>query len=81
MWEPRRLTNLWASMAWYRDSFTFLVVVVVVVAVVVVVKEPGDSSPCLPSHHIDATLVQLLCESISQSVTLAVFLKGQYSHR
>jgi hypothetical protein len=23
MWEPRCLTNLWASMAYYRDSFTF----------------------------------------------------------
>jgi hypothetical protein len=24
MWKPRRLTTLWASTAWYRDSFTFL---------------------------------------------------------
>jgi hypothetical protein len=24
MWEPRRLTNLWASTACYKDSFTFL---------------------------------------------------------
>jgi hypothetical protein len=24
MWEPRRLTTLWASTAWHRDSFTFL---------------------------------------------------------
>jgi hypothetical protein len=23
MWEPRRLTTLWAAMACYRDSFTF----------------------------------------------------------
>jgi hypothetical protein len=23
MWEPRRLTILWASTAYYRDSFTF----------------------------------------------------------
>jgi hypothetical protein len=23
MWVPRRLTTLWASMACYRDSFTF----------------------------------------------------------
>jgi hypothetical protein len=23
MWDPRRLTTLWASTAWYRDSFTF----------------------------------------------------------
>jgi hypothetical protein len=22
-WEPRRLTNLWASTACYRDNFTF----------------------------------------------------------
>jgi hypothetical protein len=24
MWEPLRLTTLWASTACYRDSFTFL---------------------------------------------------------
>jgi hypothetical protein len=24
MWEPRRLTTLWASTACHRDSFTFL---------------------------------------------------------
>jgi hypothetical protein len=24
MWEPRRLTTLWASTAYYRDSFAFL---------------------------------------------------------
>jgi hypothetical protein len=24
MWEPRRLTNLWDSMACYRDNFTLL---------------------------------------------------------
>jgi hypothetical protein len=23
MWEPRRLTTVWASKAYYRDSFTF----------------------------------------------------------
>jgi hypothetical protein len=25
MWEPRRLTTLWASTACYRDTFTFFV--------------------------------------------------------
>jgi hypothetical protein len=25
MWEPRRLTTLWASTACYRDSFTFII--------------------------------------------------------
>jgi hypothetical protein len=25
MWEPRRLTILWASTAYYRDSFTFTI--------------------------------------------------------
>jgi hypothetical protein len=44
MWEPRRLTTLWASTACYRDSFTFtfvavVVVIVVVVVVVTVIKE------------------------------------------
>jgi hypothetical protein len=31
MWEPRRLTTLWASTACHRDSFTFTFLVVVVV--------------------------------------------------
>jgi hypothetical protein len=26
MWEPRRLTTLWVSIACYRDSFTFCTV-------------------------------------------------------
>jgi hypothetical protein len=24
MWEPRRLTTLWASTVYYRDNFTFI---------------------------------------------------------
>jgi hypothetical protein len=27
IWEPRRLTVLWASTAYYRDSFTFYIYV------------------------------------------------------
>jgi hypothetical protein len=27
IWEPRRLTTLWASTACYRDGFTFIVTV------------------------------------------------------
>jgi hypothetical protein len=27
MWEPRRLRTLWASTAYYRDRFTFLLYV------------------------------------------------------
>jgi hypothetical protein len=30
VWEPRRLTTLWASTACYRDSFTFLLLLTVV---------------------------------------------------
>jgi hypothetical protein len=28
MWEPRRLTTLWASTASYRDSFTFIIIII-----------------------------------------------------
>jgi hypothetical protein len=28
MWEPRRLTTLWAFTACYRDSFTFIVILI-----------------------------------------------------
>jgi hypothetical protein len=31
MWEPRRLTSLWASTACYRDSFTFTMGKIVIV--------------------------------------------------
>jgi hypothetical protein len=30
MWEPRRLTTLWASTASYSDSFSFLLVHVII---------------------------------------------------
>jgi hypothetical protein len=29
LWEPGRLTTVWASTTYYRDSFTFLVLTVV----------------------------------------------------
>jgi hypothetical protein len=44
MWEPRRLTSLWASTACYRDSFTFTVAVLI--AVILYVQsdaEGGDT--------------------------------------
>jgi hypothetical protein len=28
MWEPRRLTTLWASTSFYRDNFSFLVILI-----------------------------------------------------
>jgi hypothetical protein len=39
MWEPRRLTTLWASMACYRDTFPFFIYVVIVVSNVVVTTD------------------------------------------
>jgi hypothetical protein len=29
MWEPQRLTTLWASTACYRDSFTYLLFILI----------------------------------------------------
>jgi hypothetical protein len=31
MWEPRRLTTLWAFMACYRDSFTFTLLQLIII--------------------------------------------------
>jgi hypothetical protein len=31
MWEPRRLTSLWAPTACYRNSFTFFIAIIVYV--------------------------------------------------
>jgi hypothetical protein len=31
MWEPRRLTTLWGSMACYRDSFAIIIIIVHVI--------------------------------------------------
>jgi hypothetical protein len=33
MWEPRRLTTLWASTACYRDSFIFLPFIIIIINV------------------------------------------------
>jgi hypothetical protein len=32
MWEPRRLTTLWAFTACYMDSFTFIIIISVGIA-------------------------------------------------
>jgi hypothetical protein len=31
MWEPRRLTALWATTACYRDSFTFIIIIIIII--------------------------------------------------
>jgi hypothetical protein len=34
MWEPRRLTNLWAFTACYRSSFTITIIIIIIIIVV-----------------------------------------------
>jgi hypothetical protein len=31
MWEPRRLTTLWASKACYRNSFIFYLIIIIII--------------------------------------------------
>jgi hypothetical protein len=31
IWEPRRLTTLWASTECYTDSFTFLSIIIIII--------------------------------------------------
>jgi hypothetical protein len=42
MWDPQRLRTLWASMACYRDSFTFTVNVVIQVTIELVQSDYTD---------------------------------------
>jgi hypothetical protein len=44
MWDPQRLTTLWAFTAWYRDSFTFLLYFNTDRLCDLVVRVPGDKS-------------------------------------
>jgi hypothetical protein len=31
MWEPRRLTTLWASTACYTDSFIIIIIIIIII--------------------------------------------------
>jgi hypothetical protein len=48
MWEPRRLTILWASTACYRDSFIFFIE-----EVIVSVTTAVDLIECLAPCRVD----------------------------
>jgi hypothetical protein len=37
MWEPGRLTTLWTSTAFYRDSFTFFYLDIIIITVIIIV--------------------------------------------
>jgi hypothetical protein len=49
MWEPRRLTTLWASMASYRDGFNFLASYHL--CCIRIVVEPYKGRSLLPQSH------------------------------
>jgi hypothetical protein len=49
MWEPRRLTTLWAFKACYRDSFTFftffiimIIIVIIIIIELLITQDGGD---------------------------------------
>jgi hypothetical protein len=37
MWKPQRLTNLWASTACYRDSFTFRSIIIIISSIIIII--------------------------------------------
>jgi hypothetical protein len=39
MWEPQRLATLWASMACYRDTFTFYLITLILPGIIFVMFE------------------------------------------
>jgi hypothetical protein len=91
MWEPRRLTNLWASTACYRDSFTFFLAHVTGYALN---KQPSDifltSSSnffaphiCIVYTHLYAISycwegrTQSICDVTSQQTGMALIISGK----
>jgi hypothetical protein len=46
MWDPRRLTTLWASTACYRDSFTFNGLFISHIA-----DKQSELNPCTPNNR------------------------------
>jgi hypothetical protein len=38
MWEPRRLTILWAFTAYYRDSFTLFTFIIIILIIMTIVN-------------------------------------------
>jgi hypothetical protein len=73
MWEPQRLTTLWAFTAWYRDSFTLLHFISLHLLTVLSQLTIDTSSDfgCL-LQRLDVRIV------VDVSVALAVSLKTQH---
>jgi hypothetical protein len=65
MWEPRRLTALWASTARYRDSFALFLIR----GVSSVRWHPEDSA----RDRSDAQNSPLRVQSVTATLTLLVF--------
>jgi hypothetical protein len=67
MWEPRHLTTLWASMAYYRDSFTFTLPISIVSDIIYII-----TTDSIYTYHC----YLLLCKHI-----LAHYISPLHTHK
>jgi hypothetical protein len=37
MWEPRRLTTLWASTAYYRNNFISITTIIIIIIIIIII--------------------------------------------
>jgi hypothetical protein len=72
MWDPQRLTTLWASMACYTDSFTFFIIKFVETHL------KSDTYCCTPGG-IHAPSIQL-CKAIHLSNRIPCIEHGGFVH-
>jgi hypothetical protein len=85
MWEPRRLTTIWASKACYRDSFTFLPGSLNFVATILTFVRETATNSQHPSTHALTSEVELMdctCQQYDHNNKIAVVKSADVSfHR
>jgi hypothetical protein len=70
MWEPQRLTTLWASMACYRDSFT------VTLPIRVDLSNPIKSNEIIEMLILAVILARYNLMTVKDSIVTVVNLKA-----
>jgi hypothetical protein len=77
IWEPRRLTTLWASSACYRDNFTFLHVGLYCAMTVYIYRVSGWKVSKIKSLYLRKNLLNtLMGYTITEGNYQSFFLRG-----
>jgi hypothetical protein len=79
MWEARRLTTQWASLACYRDSFTFFMYVKFSLMFIMYHLKHGQFClVCLPLYHIDVCCWEYVLRLLNLLYYILCFLYAIY---